>query len=132
MRESTDIQAFLSAYPPPVQELVHGLRQLVTRTVPGVAETIDPSAKVIGYGFGAGYRNLVCTIIPSQKGAKLGIVRGAELSDPRQLLHGSGKVHRHIAFRNVGDLETPGVKPLLKAAVSAWKRRSADGNSRRR
>ena len=55
---------------------------------------------------------------------KLGLVRGAELSDPRRLLEGRGKVHRYIPLEGVSDLEQAGVGPLVKAAHAAWKERN--------
>ncbi|MBA3231251.1 MAG: hypothetical protein H0T05_00340 [Acidobacteria bacterium] len=42
-------------------------------------------------------------------------------------LAGSGKVHRHVALKSREDLKKPGLKPLLKAAVVAWKRRTTVG-----
>lgn len=41
---------------------------------------------------------MVATLILSRGGVKLGLARGSELPDPKHLLAGSGKVHRHIAF----------------------------------
>jgi len=128
MKLPADVQRFLAAYSPQVQELVYQLRKLVIEAVPGSVEMIDTSAKVIGYGFGAGYRDLICTIMPSKIGVKLGIARGANLLDPKQLLEGSGKIHRHVNFKDLRDLRKPGIKPLLKAAVAAWKRRTAAGS----
>jgi hypothetical protein len=127
MKARSDFHGFLATYPPEVQELAHQLRKLVTEAVPGSVEMVDTSAKVIGYGFGAGYKDLICTIMPSKGGVKLGVVRGADLPDPRQMLEGSGKVHRHVKFRDLNDLRKPGIKPLLEAAVAAWKRRTAAG-----
>lgn len=127
MKSRTDVQTFLATYPPDVQEVAHQLRELVREAVPGSVEMVDTSAKVLGYGFGAGYKNLICTIMPSKGGVKLGVVRGVHLSDPRRLLEGSGKVHRHIKFKDANDVRKPGIKPLLKAAVAAWKRRTAAG-----
>ena len=120
-----DLKKFLTKYPDPIQQMVYELRQLVVAVVPGCIEMVDAPAKVIGYGFGDGYRDLICTIIPGHTGVKLGIVGGADLPDPRQLLEGSGKRHRHIKFKNSKDVKRPGVKPLLRTAVSAWKRRAA-------
>jgi hypothetical protein len=86
---------------------------------------VDGTANLLGYQYGPGYRGLVCTLMLSKTGVKLGIVRGAELPDPKGLLTGSGKVHRHVPLRRVADLEQPGLKPLLKAALQAWRRRNA-------
>lgn len=118
-----DIEAFLAAYPPEVRELALAARQLVKDVFSEAEETLDESAKIIGYGYGPGYKGLVCTLILSQSGVKLGIVRGTELPDPKGLLRGSGKVHRHVQLQTIADLKKPGLKPLLKAALSAWERR---------
>jgi hypothetical protein len=88
-----------------------------------VEETADSSAPVIGYAYGPGYRGLVCTLILSKSGVKLGLARGSELPDPHGLLAGAGKVHRHVQLRVVSDLRRPGVSQLVKAAHAAWKAR---------
>jgi hypothetical protein len=66
---------------------------------------------------------MVCTLILSQKGVKLGLARGAELDDPHGLLEGAGKVHKHIAFKTPADLSQPGVSALIKATYRAWQAR---------
>jgi hypothetical protein len=61
--------------------------------------------------------------ILSEKGVKLGIVRGAELADPRHLLEGAGKVHRYVAFEKNFDVKSKELAALSRAAVSAWEKR---------
>jgi hypothetical protein len=39
-------------------------------------------------------------------------------------MQGSGKVHRHVQLRTNNDLKQPGLKPLLEAALAAWKKRN--------
>ncbi len=84
----------MATYPPEVRDLAEAARRLLDGVVPGVVQSLDESAKLIGYIYGPGYKGVVCTLILSRKGVKLGIVRGAELPDPKQLMQGSGKVHR--------------------------------------
>ena len=84
---------------------------------------MDESARVIGYGYGPGYKGIVCTLILSKAGAKIGIAHGAALPDPKHLMQGKGKVHRHVPLRTIADLKQPGLTPLLKAALAAWKER---------
>ena len=117
--------AFFADYPPFVEQLALALRELVLECVPGTSEGLDRSARVVGYGFGIGYKDTVCVIIMSQKGVKLGLSDGASLPDPKGLLAGEGKRHKHIAFTTLGDLKRPGVKPLLKACYAAWKKKNA-------
>ena len=124
MPNATDLETFLAPYPPDVRELALATRDLLAGVLPGAAETIDASAKLFGYGYGPGYKGLVCTLLLSKSGLKIGIARGSELPDPKHLMQGSGKVHRHVQLQTIADLKQPGLKPLLKAALSAWKKRN--------
>lgn len=74
--------------------------------------------------YGPGYKGLVCTLILSRIGVKLGVVRGSELPDPKHLLEGSGKVHRYVQLTSPADVKRPGLKTLVAAAYEAWKGRS--------
>ena len=120
----SDIPVFLAVYPQAVREIALELRRIILSTMPGAQETLDRSARVIGYGFGTGYRNTVCTIIPSKIGVKLGIAHGAELTDFSGLLQGSGKVHRYVQLIGLSDLKRPELKLLLLTALTAWQARS--------
>ncbi|HYJ06901.1 MAG TPA: DUF1801 domain-containing protein [Chthoniobacterales bacterium] len=119
-----DVLEFLSEYPDAIADVARRLREVVQGAVPGAQEELDRTGRVIGYGFGPGYSGLLCTIIPSKKGVKLGIVHGARLPDPHGLLEGPGKLHRYVAFAKPADLEKSGLKDLLRSAVTAWKERS--------
>ena len=118
----------MASYPPEVRGLALAARDFVATALPGAEETLDETAKVIGYGYGPGYKGVVCTLLLSKTGVKLGIAHGAALPDPRQLMQGEGKVHRHVPLRTTSDLKQPGLKALLKAALAAWKdRRERNG-----
>jgi hypothetical protein len=118
------IDAFLSTYPEQVQATASAARRLLKDMLPGVAETVDESAKLLGYSYGPGYKGVLFTLIMSQTGVKLGIFRGSELPDPKHLMAGAGKVHRHVQLRSAADIKQPGLKPLMKAALSAWRKRN--------
>ncbi len=120
-----DVHAFLALYPLAVKEIARAARQLVGQTVPNAIETVDRSARLLGYGYGPGYKDTICTLLMSKTGVKVGIARGTELPDPHGLLQGSGKVHRHVQLRSVDDVANPGLKQLLEAALAAWKERTA-------
>ena len=118
MKNSTqELDELLAAYPASVQEVARGLREIVSAAVPQADEMVDSSARVIGYGFGAGYKDLICTIILSKGGVKLGMVGGASLRDPNGLLEGAGKRHRYVALNSVADLKKKGLKELIKAGA---------------
>ena len=114
----------MATYPPEVSDLALSARAFLAKGLPGAEETLDESAKLLGYGYGPGYKGLLCTLLLSKSGIKLGIAHGSELADPKQLMQGSGKVHRHVQLRTNNDLKQPGLKPLLEAALAAWKKRN--------
>jgi hypothetical protein len=122
LRASRTVEELLEAYPAEVQALASAARRALRKWLPRVQEAADSSAPVIGYGYGSGYRGIVCTLILSKTGVKLGLARGSELADPQGLLEGSGKVHRYIQLRTPSDIRRSGVKELVKATYAAWKR----------
>ena len=111
-----EVAAFLAAYP----EAALGLREIVRAALPNAREMLDLPDRVVGYGFGDGYADLICTIIPSKTGVKLGVTRGAELADPDGLLEGAGKRHRYVAIAPGATVDAAAITRLLHAAVDAW------------
>jgi hypothetical protein len=123
MAKPDPAEAFLSAYPPEVARLALATRARVLAALPGVDESIDRPARMLAYAYGPGYAGTVCTLIPSQKGLKLGLYRGALLADPDGLLEGSGKVHRHVRILADGAPRPAAIARLLKTARAAWRLR---------
>jgi hypothetical protein len=120
----SDVEEFLGNYPESVKELAFAARAFVREALPNVAESVDRPAKMVAYRYGPGHKGLVCNLILSQKGVKLGVARGAELPDPAHLLTGAGKVHRHVQLRSVADLQRPELALLLREALAAWRSRN--------
>jgi hypothetical protein len=116
MTNSTkEMDDLLSTYPSNVQEVALASRKMILATLPGVLEMVDAPARVIGYGHSVNYKDLICTIILSKSGVKLGIVNGAALPDPNGLMEGAGKKHRYVVLNSPADLKKPGLKELIKA-----------------
>ena len=124
-RSSSPVSRLLARYPDDVQVLALEATRLIRRLLPGVEEGADSSAGLIAFGFGPGYKGMVCTLLLSKSGVKIGLVRGSELDDPRGLLEGSGKVHRYIRMKAEADLRRPGVSALIKATYAAWRKRTS-------
>jgi hypothetical protein len=112
-----ELDDLLSTYPANVQEVALGTRKLILATLPGVLEMVDAPARVIGYGRSANYKDLLCTIILSKGGVKLGIVGGAALPDPNGLMEGTGKKHRYVVLDTPADLKKPGLTRLIRSKV---------------
>lgn len=117
-------EEIISKYPEEVIELATASHSLIMKTLPDALEFPDEKANVIGYGYSNKYIDLICTIILSKKGVKIGLNKGTELPDPKKLLTGTGKVHKYVEITSLKDLKDPAVKALLKAGNDAWKVRT--------
>ena len=117
------VEKILMKYNESISSLGLHLRQFLLSQLDGCTETPDLSANMIAYGYGTGYIDTICTIIPSKKGIKLGLYRGSELPDPEKLLTGSGKVHRYVEIKSEADLRKRALKQLMKDAIKTWKAR---------
>lgn len=115
------IDSVLEKYNDDVKELAICLRAFVHQQLPGILEIPDPTANLIGYGYGKGYEDGICTILLSKKGVKLGIWKGAQLPDPNKLLAGTGKVHRYVDIKTSKDIENPALAELLTTALNRYK-----------
>jgi hypothetical protein len=121
---SAAFEKALTKYPADVRALARSARAFVLKLLPGAEETVDDSPLQAGYGYGAGYQNLICTLLVSKSGVKLGLVGGAKLPDQDRLLEGRGKVHRYVQLDGASDLRKAGVARLVRAAKSAWQART--------
>jgi hypothetical protein len=124
MNESPEVQRLLARYTLAVAEVARAVRRSVLAALPGCEEQADASANVIGYGYGPGYKHLVCTLILSKTGVKLGLSNGAALADPDHLLEGKGKVHRYVAVADRSGAEDPRLAALLGRALAAYRGRT--------
>jgi Domain of unknown function (DU1801) len=114
-------EQLIEAYSPGVQSLARETREQILDLMGGDAEeSIDTSGPYAFYGYAPGYKGLVCSVILSKTGVKLGLSHGAALDDPHKLLEGAGKVHKHIPLKSSADLKRPPVKALVKAAIKRW------------
>ena len=116
----TTAEGILSKYEEKVSAVGFQLREFLLKELKQIIEYPDGPANIIGYGFGPGYKQLLCTIIPSRKGIKLGFYKGSELPDPKKLLTGSGKVHRYVEIKSENDVKDPAIKKLIDEALKAY------------
>ena len=116
-------ESILSQYEEKISTLGFQLREFLLSTLKNIHEEADASANIIGYDYGKGYSNLICTIIPSKKGIKLGFYKGSELPDPSKLLTGAGKVHKYVEIKTKSDINNPALLKLVNEAVNAYHKR---------
>jgi hypothetical protein len=116
------VKEFLASYSPNVRETSMKTRAYILDVIPNAVEQVDPGSKIIAYGFGLKMADIVCAIAPHTAHVNLMFSRGTELPDPEGLLEGTGKRARHVKLKSPEDLELPGLRALLDAAVAAMKR----------
>ena len=107
----------LSPYPPAIRKIVLEARDLLRRGIPDPVETVD--RENLGIGIAGGYAGLIFTVTPYADHVNLGIYDGARLPDPKGLLEGSGKRHRHVKLYRTEDLDNPALKRLIAEAIKA-------------
>lgn len=125
MTTNNDIDGFLLKYSEQVFSNALLLREIILKNLPDVQEQLDIPAKMIAYSYGQKYAEMVCTIIPSKKGLKLGFYKGTELPDPENLLKGNGKISRYVEIHYTQDIESNELTALLKEAYNAYKSRNS-------
>jgi hypothetical protein len=60
-----------------VQRIAREARASIVEVLPGCTETLDSKARVIGFGYRAGYKGIALVLIMSKTGVKLGIPYGS-------------------------------------------------------
>ena len=111
------VEEFLASYSAEVRDLALQTRRLVLDAIPTALEIVDPPSKIIAYGFGRKYSDLICAIAPYPSYVNLMFGKGATLPDPEGLLAGTGKRARHVRIAALEDVRRPGILALLQAAV---------------
>jgi len=114
---------FLSNYSEEVQVKAHQLRDLLHANLPAILEEVDLPAKMIAFAYGRKYAELICMIIPSQKGLKLGFNRGIDFNDPAGLLEGTGKISRYVVIKSEEQILSAELKALVVQGYELYLKR---------
>ena len=120
-KNDKEITDFYAQYSPQVSAHALLLREVVLANLPGIIEQLDIPARMVGYCYGQKYSELICVIIPSKKGLKLGFNRGTELPDPEKLLKGTGKISRYVEIKSDTQINSIAIKQLLLSGLKAYK-----------
>jgi hypothetical protein len=116
---SAQLLEFLSGRDNQVVDLALKLREIVLDEAPDAFELVHDVkyAIALNYTFTRSVKQAFCGIAVYRHHANLGFWRGAELPDPKKLLEGDGKLHRHLRVAKYEDLERPSLRPFVRAAI---------------
>jgi hypothetical protein len=112
------ITNFLMPFDDTLVSLTQDLRKyLINETKPKYELVGDSTISLnIGYGFTKKAWDCFCAIIVYSKHINISFPSGVLLSDPQNLLQGSGSRIRHIKIKNVNDIKTQAVVNILNEA----------------
>lgn len=107
----------ISDKPTNIQELAQGAKALLHQVMPDVVEVVWLRQRIAGYGIGPKKMSeQFCYIAPFKKHVNLGFYYGADLTDPTNLLAGTGKNLRHVKLTRPDQLQDPALHALVTAA----------------
>ncbi len=128
MKTNANIDQFLLKYDKHVWQNALELRGVLIKNLPNIIEQIDIPAKMIAYCYGPKYSELLCTLIPSKKGLKLGFNWGIELPDPDKLLQGKGKISRYVEIESREQINSDAIKRLIENVLIIYTTESSNQN----
>jgi hypothetical protein len=120
------IEKISNKYPEMVAANAILLHQAIINQIKNCTISYDEKLGIIGYGFGMGYKETICTIIFSKKNVKLGLINGATLPDKKKLLKGTGKVHKYIEINHSAAINSD-LNEMLEHALDAYFARKTNG-----
>lgn len=113
---SDALTIFLGAYPSTVRKAMLTAREQIKYLYPDIEEVLDLPAKMLAFTYGSGYKDMICVLIPSQKGLRVGFPAGYLLKDPLELLVGDGKKSRSLMIQTWSKREQRYFSELLQQA----------------
>jgi hypothetical protein len=106
------IDAYVQRRNPALKDVVSAVRRLVKQAVPAAAEAINPWGVPVFE-----LNSTLCFLMVGKSHVTLGFANGAKLSDPAQLLEGTGKNIRHVKLKKPEQVSDPNLRNLLVEAA---------------
>ena len=117
------LDAFLDKFTPEVATTArHCLKKMRAR-LPGAVQIVYDNYNALAIGFGPSERasEAIFSIVLYPRYVTLFFLQGARLPDPKKVLHGSGKIVRHIQLEGATDLDQAAIRELMAVALKSAK-----------
>jgi hypothetical protein len=122
----------LMAYADEIRKLVLAARKLILEEAPEANEFVYEVYTIADqFSFTERPSDAFVYTTAHAKWVNLGFNFGAVLPDPGGLLQGEGKRIRHVKIAKAADLEMPGVRNLVRAAIALAERPEEKAAKRR-
>lgn len=112
------VEEFFAKYDQSVQDVCLQLRTIALELLPETEEIVFEGWKNISYGTGESRadKDLLIYIAPLKDSVNLGFYRGANLTDQKKLLKGTGKLLRYMKIKSMKSYAIDDIKKLLLEA----------------
>lgn len=117
-----ELHEFLNNYSEEVQRVSIELHSLICTALPKIGFGVDVPAKIIAYNYGNKYADMICAVIPSQRGVKLSFNRGVQFKDVKKILNGAGKITRYIQINKLESLDEQTIIEYILQAENLYRR----------
>jgi len=122
INETKDLKKFLSVFPDEVQETALWLRQFAWQLYPDSNELIYDNYNALAIGWSPTDRvgHTFCSVAVGRSSHNIhfGFYWGSQISDPDNLLLGTGNQYRYVLVRDRNDFPKAYIKKLLKEAYT--------------
>ena len=118
---SAQLERFLAKFTPEVESSAKEALARMRKRWPGAIELVYDNYNALAIGFSSTERSsdAVFSIAVYPRWVSLFFLQtGAQLSDPKQLLKGSGRQIRHLVLASPAAIDTPDVRALMKEALA--------------
>jgi hypothetical protein len=114
---------FLGPYSEGIRKLVLAARKLILEEAPEATEFVYQVYTIADhFSFTERPSDAFVFTTTHANWVNLGFNFGSQLRDPHGLLRGEGKLIRHVRIAKAEDLDAPGVRELVRAAIAEAER----------
>lgn len=119
---TSTFEELLSITEEDLRPIAINLRKVVQEIDPDVCEVVRLGDRAITFGVGPKKMSEGYTyILPHKSWVNLGFFRGVSLTDPTNILEGTGKNMRHVKIRSLEDSNRSDIKNLIRLALTERK-----------
>ncbi|NKI30965.1 DUF1801 domain-containing protein [Croceivirga thetidis] len=119
MKPNTQLEIIIEPYDQNIQKLALKLRAFIINLVPEANELIwdNYNAVALAYSKSKKLKDAFCHIALYAEYVNFGFNRGSELTKSSVVLHGKGKLIRHIKVKDFDDFPQKEIKKMIWEAV---------------
>jgi hypothetical protein len=123
MTPKQQLDRFIDKFSKEVAVIARGALARMRKQLPTATAMVYDNYNALAIGFGPTERasDAIFSIAVFPRWVSLFFLQGVGLPDPDRLLRGKGNVVRHIVLAKASDLELPGTRALMEAALASAK-----------